>query len=251
MQAHPKKRTSLPCRFLCVILGMFLSLWFQSTSASPLCAVVLAAGTSQKVGPPPAARLATADCQECKFSIGTALPPYSVSFKIREVEGSKKVIEALRVTREDKAGWEQILTVPLKEWDSFPKDAEFSVGVDDLNFDGYNDIFLLTGLAAHNSAFDYWLFEPSGEEFIYLGKYPEFRIDTKRQTLRTHETGGRAGLVYRDKEYRYIKGKLTLVRHVDQDETDRLEIFRRKTYRLKDGKLRLIKTELIRVPGAK
>jgi hypothetical protein len=254
MRAYPMKTWRLASHHLRIVLGVSLSLCLQSVPTGPLYSIALAAGTPQtksQAGPPPAARLATVDCQECRFAISTTLPSYSIFFEIREVENNRKVIEALRVTREDRPSWEQILPVPLRGWDSFLKEEEIDIGVDDVNFDGYNDIFLLTGPTAQNSAYDYWLFDPVREEFVYLGKYPEFRLDRKKHALFTHETGGHAGLIHRDKEYQYIRGKLTLVRYVNQESTKESGVYRRSTHILKGGKLRLVKTELIKVPEMK
>jgi hypothetical protein len=55
-------------------------------------------------------------------------------------------------------------------------------------------------------------------------------------------------MIYQTSQYRFVKGVLTLVELEKQEATNREGVYRKRQFRLKAGKMRLIKTETIRAP---
>jgi hypothetical protein len=193
--------------------------------------------------------LSTMDCAPCSFMIGQALPSYLVRFKVRDLPDKRRGVEELRISSDAKPGWEQSLSV--HEMTPVTRNKEFSIGTADINFDGYNDLFFVTSRGVANTYADYWLFTPSEGSFSYLGNYPMFTIDRVKHSLSSYERGGHGGMIYTANSYSFIEGVLTLVDSEKQEATDRDGVYLKKMFKLKAGKLRLVKTEKVRSPLTK
>lgn len=158
--------------------------------------------------------LSVANCNPCKFEIAANLI-YSITCNTKRLPDNERIVEALQVTKSDKPGWEQRLTIhnmsPIDETD------DLFLGFADVNFDGYDDLFFATSRGATNTYVDYWLYTPSTGEFSYFGNYPIFSIDTDKQMLSTYEKGGHGGMIYTANRYRFVNGKLVLVESEKQE----------------------------------
>ena len=136
-----------------------------SPGNSSLCAVSLADSRSA----PKSFNRSTLECDPCTFEIGQSLPPYQISFKVKTSE-NRKFIEELVISPLNRPDLSQTLSVhamtPIK------RDKEFFVGSADVNFDGYNDLFLVTSRGAANTYADYWQFEPKAKKIQLPGELP-------------------------------------------------------------------------------
>ena len=195
---------------------------------------------------PPAENLSLPSCDPCKFKIAQALAPYSVRFILKNVQNDRRVIEALQVFRDDAPGWTQSL--PVHDMTPVRQNDEFFIATADINFDGYNDLLLATSRGVANTYADYWLFVPSTAEFSSLGNYPIFTVNSDKRLLSTYERGGDGGMIYQANQYRFVDGELTLIESEKQERTDREGIYRKSLFQLKDGKLQIVKRELIKAP---
>ncbi|HEY5707438.1 MAG TPA: hypothetical protein VIS96_17910 [Terrimicrobiaceae bacterium] len=220
-------------------------------SQHALIGLLLLVGLSLTWGEPvtaasPSKNLLTANCDPCTFEIAQKLAPYQIRFRFRNLPDDRRVIQALEVFTNDKPGWTQSLAVhdmtPVK------RDDKVVIGTADINFDGYNDLLFATSRGIANSYADYWLFAPSTQEFKYLGNYPIFALDSRNHRLSTYERGGHAGMIYQSKHYRFIDGVLTLVESETQEATEQDGVYLKRISRLKNGHLRQVKRELIKVP---
>jgi hypothetical protein len=165
------------------------------------------------------------------------------------MQNDRRVIEALQVSRDDAPGWTQSL--PVHDMTSVRQNDEFFIATADINFDGYNDLLLATSRGVANTYADYWLFVPSTKEFSYLGNYPIFAVNSDKRLLSTFERGGDGGMIYQANQYRFVDGTLTLVESEKQERTNREGVYRKSLSRFKDGKLHLVKMELIKAPPPK
>ncbi|HEX9024205.1 MAG TPA: hypothetical protein VF799_10230 [Geobacteraceae bacterium] len=181
-----------------------------------------------------------------ELNIAKSMPSFAFKFKIKALPDHSRVVSEVTVSRPDKPSWKQTLTV--SGMTPVPEKLKFFFGAVDINYDGHNDFFLATRQGTANSYVDYWLFVPSKQEFSYLGNYPIFTLDPKSKTLSTFERGGYGGMIFKRNRYRFIKGSLTLTESVEQVETGREGVFLRKILKIKKGKLRLVKTEMIKTP---
>lgn len=194
---------------------------------------------------PASQNLFVADCTPCSFTVGQGIATYDIRFNLATVLDGK-IIKELKLSPHQ-GGSQQTLTVhdmaPVKPSESF------FLGATDINFDGFNDIFVLTSRGVANSYADYWIFIPSDKTFSYLGNYPFFSVNRTKAILSTYERGGFGGMVYERTDYAFIDGRLTAVASEKQKSTEREGVFRKKLYQRKTGQLRLITTEIVKAPA--
>jgi hypothetical protein len=195
----------------------------------------------------PEGGLEVANCEPCTFLVARDAPPRAVTFVVEDRPGGWRAVRELRVTRAPETAPPQVL--PVEGMAPIGPGQTFFLGAADVNFDGYADLYLATSRGGANAYAEYWLFVPSTGELSPLGRYPIFTRDPATKTLSTFERGGEAGLLYRKQKYRFVKGALTRVESEIQEETGRPGVYRRKTFRLTGGKLRLARTEIVKAPA--
>jgi len=102
-----------------------------------------------------------------------------------------------------------------------PADSDWFID-DDFNFDGYQDIYVLTGKGATgNESGCVWLYNPATGRFDYNQEFsglPGYKLDDDSKTIFTFERNG-AG-IYEAKRYKVENNRLVLIWSVSQDRND-------------------------------
>lgn len=214
---------------------------WEVAASGPSSATPVSASPAQQ-------NLSAADCRPCVLAIGLGMAPYEVRFILKDFPGGGRIVEELKLSSKG-TPLQQTLTVH----DMAPVRPEetFFIGTADINLDGFNDLFVATSRGVANTYADYWIFIPSTKTFSYIGNYPLFSVDRVKRRLSTYERGGYGGMVYEKTDYAFIDGRLTAVASEKQEPTEREGVFRKKLYQRKSGKLRLIKTEIVKAPAGK
>lgn len=216
-----------------------------SEAASSRAGAPARAAQASSTAPAPE-NLSTPNCDPCTLKIAASLPPFSFRFDVKLVNGDERLVERIRVSREDKPGWTQ--TLDVRDMAPISKGDPFFIATADLNFDGFNDVLLATSRGVANTYADYWRFVPTTGEFSYLGNFPLFRLDAEKRLLSTYERGGMGGMVYTRCQYRFLEGALTLVESEKQEATDKPDVYRKTISRLESGKMRVVKEETVKAP---
>ncbi len=140
-----------------------------------------------------------------KFTIAPNLPVFE--FKLTpdvqppdQSGNAESTIKEIEVYRGDSPRAFQHLTgCDLEEMEPPGRGAEFFTA-EDVNFDGYQDIFLETGHGATgNESGCVWLFNPATGSFDYSKEFSDlvrFWLDPSTKRILTFERGGMLGLVY-------------------------------------------------------
>jgi hypothetical protein len=182
------------------------------------------------------------DCAPCSFVLRSASAPISLRFAVR-TQNEGRVIERIAVSSDDASAIAQ--TLDVHDMQPVGNAAKFVFGGQDINFDGYNDLFVVTRAGAANVYADYWVFNPTQHRFDALGNYPVFQLDARRRVLRTDENMGHAGREYVRKVYAFIDGALTLIRVEQQISTQDWGTYERTISLHRNGKLRIVKLERV------
>jgi hypothetical protein len=180
------------------------------------------------------------DCAPCSFQLRPASAPIALRFEVR-TENEGRVIERISVSSDDASAIAQALEV--HDMEPVRSGANFVFGGQDIKFDGYNDLFVVTRAGAANVYADYWLFNPTHHRFDALGNYPLFEVDARRRVLRTDENMGHGGREYVRKVYAFIDGALTMLRAEQQTSTQDWGTYERTISLRRNGKLRISKRE--------
>jgi hypothetical protein len=92
---------------------------------------------------------------------------------------------------------------------------------EDMNFDGYKDIYILTAWGATGNEFGcVWLYDPETGRFDYSKEFSElstFTLDPATKTITTYGNGGRAGMVFHAAKYIVENNRPVLVTTEAQD----------------------------------
>jgi hypothetical protein len=193
--------------------------------------------------------LKTADlvenCQPCSFKPGSDTPVYSFTFDWRS-GADERTIAGIEVS----AGGKTVARLPVKEMMPVGKDETVFFGPEDINFDGYQDVLLVTEKGTANANAEYWLYDLQTKSFRYLSKYPLFKVDRAHKRLTTYERGGNAGLLYEAKAYEWRNGQLTLVREEKQDAGEKPRTYRRTVRELVNGQMRVTNSRTLSAKAA-
>jgi hypothetical protein len=92
---------------------------------------------------------------------------------------------------------------------------------DDVNFDGYQDIYLMTNYGATGNHYGcIWLYNPATGKFEYSAEFsrlPRYWLDAASKTIRTFERAGMAGQVYTANQYKVDSNRPVLFWSEHQD----------------------------------
>ena len=173
----------------------------------------------------------------CHFTIYNSLPVYN--FYLRgNVEYN--TIDQIEITK----GIESKILVQKLEagMGEPPVSGENFFGAQDMNFDGYKDIRLMSWWGATgNTGYTYWLFDPSKNIFVEnsdLSSLSNSTPELQTKTIATHSVGGMAGCIYNNATYKFDgNGKLILIHSEKQDWVEESKSFIKTIGELKDGKI--------------
>jgi hypothetical protein len=102
-----------------------------------------------------------------------------------------------------------------------PSEGADWLSVEDINFDGYKDIYVMTWWGATgNQGGCWWLYNPATEHFEFSKEFSELsvrRINPDEKTILTFSVGGQAGIVHDAERYRVENNKPVLIWHENQN----------------------------------
>lgn len=172
---------------------------WENGVARPLCGGELSPGSQGNLCDP-ATYVAEQPAQVLTARIHPRLPPYQLEFEVRD-----GIPVSVTVGREDGTGAPQRIGISDGATSSQP------VRLMDLNFDGYQDLSVLTMGGVHNESFDYYLFDPAASAFAWFRDDNMLVPDSARQVLEQRIHGSCCAGELRT--FRWQEGELVLVRN--------------------------------------
>lgn len=161
-----------------------------------------------------------------KFKIAPSLPEFT--FKVipntPETDGNgnaQSTIEAVEVYRGD--AQKPMQSLEGCEWSNMepPPAGSDWFRAQDMNFDSYNDLYILTNWGATGNQYGcVFLYSPATGRFNYSKEFSElsrFSLDASTKTILTFDNGGMAGLVYNANRYHVEDNKPVLFWAEKQD----------------------------------
>lgn len=174
----------------------------------------------------------------CTVSVNPKLPLFTFQFEgkadntfgnIRISEGtSTKVIQTIENT-----------TDPGLLMPATAKDVLTAV---DANFDGYQDLQLLSNCGATgNCSYDFYLYDPKTKQFVhndFLSQLTTPSFDPEKKQVTIHSNSGASD--WSTEIYQYRDDRYTLIyRQESSSDKDRVTV---KTYELRRGKMELVES---------
>ncbi len=213
--------------------------------AYPLAVVLLALQSVAAIVP--AGPQYVQGCDPCRISLRSGSEAADFRFTLETVPQGR-VVQAIRFERNGRLVQE--LTVPSMT--PLAQGESFFFGGQDINFDGWLDMLLMTEQGAANAKAEYWLYDPTTERFRDLGEFPMLRVDAAHKRLSSYVSNGPAGLDFEKREYAFQGNDLIVV----SEETQKAVAGRPGSYihtvrQRTDGKLVVVHRETVKPPGAR
>jgi hypothetical protein len=181
---------------------------------------------------------------ECRVLVHVSLPAY-VFHLVADSENHVRSIELRDGTRTI-----QTLAIDVNDFEPPYRGADF-FGAEDVDFDGYQDIKLLSwwGVTG-NKGYIWWLFDPKKRVFVRndaLRGLSNPVLDPVAKTIETSGVGGMAGRIYRKSTYQLDgKGVLVETRNEYQDWDAARKCFVRIVSERKNGRLQVVSREYVK-----
>ncbi len=129
------------------------------------------------------------------------------------------------------------------------QDESFFFGGQEINFDGWLDLLLMTERGSANAEAEYWVYDPAADRFRDLGEFPMFRVDAAHKRLSTYVRNGPAGLDFERRDYAFEGNDLIVMREETQEPAPRRPGWYVHTVRRrKDGKLVVVLRQSVKQP---
>jgi glutaredoxin-related protein len=189
-----------------------------------------------------------------KVQIHPSLPPYYVYLHIRDdlmwvyydsikiVGTNNKLIQLIRL-RDIQNDEDELSMLKVRAGD---------LEYEDMNFDGYLDMRLFLSGGSSNYLYDYWLYNPKSNKFIYnrvLSDLTNLYADTVKRELHSYSRSGWAE--HDERTYKYYNNKPKLIERTytygvyTKKPPLEVEYQIEKKYALRNGELQLISTRKI------
>ena len=150
-------------------------------------------------------------CDPCTIVLHDGTPPADFRFELETVSQGR-VVKAIVFERDGHTV--QKLDVPSMT--PLAMDELFFFGAQEINFDGWLDLLLMTERGSANAKAEYWVYDPAAGKFRDLGEYPMFRVDALHKRLSTYVSNGPAGLDFEKRDYAFEGNELILMREETQ-----------------------------------
>jgi hypothetical protein len=210
-----------------------------ATSRQPAGAKQLAdKGPTEHVALTPSADLPAVRCTPCLLQIHTNEPAREIRAEL--TEATRRLV--VQAPSPDPA---QLLPI-----DNSAESVEaWEVGTDDINFDGYADLYLVTSRGSVNEFARYFRYVPDKHRFEDIGTFPVFKLDRLTRRLFTYVKNGSAGLEHESCEYSIVDGKPVMVRQERQSATEDPLIFVNTIRERTNGELKTVGETRVRAPA--
>jgi hypothetical protein len=127
--------------------------------------------------------------------------------------------------------------------------SSFSGG-QEINFDGWLDLLLMTERGSANAKAEYWVYDPAAGKFRDLGEFPMFHVDAVHKRLSTYVSNGPAGLNFEKRDYAFESNDLIVVREeIQKPSPTHPGWYAHTVRRRKNGKLVVVLRRTVKQPS--
>jgi hypothetical protein len=183
-------------------------------------------------------------CDPCTIILHDGTPPADFRFELETVpEG--RVVKTIVFER----GGHPVQTLNVASMTPFAQDESFFFGGQEINFDGWLDLLLMTAQGSANAKAEYWVYDPAADRFRDLGEFPMFSVDAVHKRLRTYVSNGPAGLDFEKREYAFDgENLIVLSEETQKPSPNRRGWYVRTIRRRKDGNLVVVRRQTVKQP---
>jgi hypothetical protein len=192
---------------------------------------------------PEAQFLTLSEFEPQKVLFGNASKKFMIHFNVSKKKNQNR-LDSIIIKSQENSGWKQ--TLHLSEALLLDSDEEFFIGIEDINFDGFYDLYITIRRGVANTYNDYWLYNSNLQSLVYLGNYPYFKTDSDQCVLSTYERGGHGGRIFEQNFYRFKNDMLINFKKEKQEYVSNKDSYKKELYELKNEQLTLTKTKIVK-----
>jgi hypothetical protein len=185
--------------------------------------------------------LETKRCAPCEFQASPTLR-FAVTFE----PDAQNTVSRIEV-RPLAGGQAAPQVLEIKDYGRSFSGAFALVGMD-LDFDGILDLAFGPITDTPNEMLNYWRVDPQGNRLEALGVFANLQVDAATRSLRSHEKGGHAGLLFESRTYRWQNHQLMLIEAVSQTQEPGQAAYRETTTTYEAGRAVAVKTRRVPAP---
>ena len=183
-------------------------------------------------------------CDPCSIVLHDGTPPADFRFELETVPQGR-VVKAIVFER----GGHTVQKLDVPSMTPLAQDESFFFGGQEINFDGWLDLLLMTERGSANAEAEYWVYDPAADRFRDLGEFPIFRVDAAHKRLSTYVRNGPAGLDFEKRDYAFQGNDPIVMREETQEPAPRRPGWYVHTVRRrKDGKLVVVLRQSVKQP---
>ena len=174
----------------------------------------------------------------CTFRISAKLPSFTFQFPGR----ADNTFGNLEITSGTGGGVIQTIENATDPDGIAPTKAESVLGVVDANFDGYQDLQLLSACGAKTCSYNFYLYDPKANQFVlekFLSGFSSPSFDSAKKQVSQGwllSAGDSAGETYQYED----GGRYTLIRREVSTWDREKDTVTTETYELRDGQMKLV-----------
>ncbi len=178
---------------------------------------------------------------EISKSIHPSFPKYTFKLYGQQDELSSTITKIDIFTNIDDKAVQEIL---IEDSNAPTSLGTAGVSIEDINFDGYNDIMVQgTGAAGPNIPFYFWLWDSNISKYVPSEELkgllsPEIDYDHK---IIMSVNSSSAGAYYTESYYQFIDGRVTLIKEIDRVVDYELKVFKYTVKELIGNKMKVVK----------
>jgi hypothetical protein len=185
-------------------------------------------------------------CDPCTIILRDGAPPADFRFELETVPQGR-VVKAIVFERNGHT----VQTLNVPSMTPLAPNESFFFGGQEINFDGWLDLLLMTERGTANAKGEYWVYDPAVDRFRDLGEFPLFQVDAVHKRLSTFVRNGPAGLDFEKREYAFERNDLIVLSEETQKPSrSHPERYVHTLRRRSDGKLVVVLRETVK-PSAK
>ena len=124
------------------------------------------------------------ECSPCKIKLAAGSDPIYIFSEFENVNDSHRKLISLKLKSSSNI---LIQKLTVSSSDEMQNNDYIFIGSVDLNFDGFNDLYLINDSSKISKAADYWIYNKADKHYIFLGNFPIFKINQENGYLISKE----------------------------------------------------------------
>lgn len=169
------------------------------------------------------------ECSPCSVKLAVGAQRLYIYSKFEKVNHSHRKLRTLSIKNADKTTLQHLEIVNSRV---VRNNDYLFIGMNDINLDGYRDLYVITDSDVSPKLADYWIYSHPSRRYVFLGEFPIFKINKDNNNLTTSRTIDEKEQRLIINTYQFKGQELVLLEQIETIRSDqntrKIEIIRKK-----------------------